>query len=763
MERRTERAAAARRPGLLAGAALVLLAFGVRLINLPGVFREGMTLFGSADAWYHLRRIVYSVTNFPQTLGFDSYLNHPNGGISNWPQTFDWLLAAFARITVGPGDVLAIERVVSFAPPLLGAAAVGAVFWLGARVFSPAVGFFGALFLALLPGHVHFSKLGFVDHHVAVILLLLAAMIATAALVASPAGPHGAGRLRRACVVGVLLSAMPLLWPGALLHIGLFQLFFAAFLLSRERREDAAAWAGTLAATQGVAALLLLPFALRGTWDAFGTFSLIALSRFHPLWLGSAAVLFGVLAFLWRRSEVFEGRMARLGLAGGLGVAGVGLALLVPELRASVASGLGWFGTEQRADFQQFVAELQPLFVRGGRFAPAEAELALSRAVYLYPLAWGALALHAVRHGLGPGAGLVVLWGGVAGGLVLLQNRFLGFFSPVYALVLGWGAVELARFLRDRLQGRSAAVRAAVTLAALVGAGFLAAPSVPFYRGALGALLATATPPPAGFEAHQAQLIEIGRWMRAHTPPTPGFLEPGPRPEYGVLANWSDGHALRYAAERPMHQDNYLGHTAHGGPEIFEACEAYFGAATEAEALEVGRALETRYVLAGPAGSGHSLGYGLESVFVSMHRRLGSYGEHRAAGQVFRFPALRHHRLIRQWIPGGQPAAAQRLFERVAGARVEGSAAPDALVEARLMLRVGAGRFEYVQRDRADSSGRYALVLPYANEPFSPDVAAIGPWRIESGGLRSELRVSESAVQSGGRLEGPGFAEPSSG
>ncbi len=49
---------------------LFLLAFLVRCLPFPSVFlREGTALI-DPDSYYHMRRIVFSVMQFPKTLGF---------------------------------------------------------------------------------------------------------------------------------------------------------------------------------------------------------------------------------------------------------------------------------------------------------------------------------------------------------------------------------------------------------------------------------------------------------------------------------------------------------------------------------------------------------------------------------------------------------------------------------------------------------------------------------------------------------------------
>ena len=76
--------------------------------------------FGN-DAWYHLRRIAYSVVHFPEMLRFDPYMNHPTGAMPIWSPLFDWLAAAVALPFYRAGDPTSVEGVVVWLPPVIGA------------------------------------------------------------------------------------------------------------------------------------------------------------------------------------------------------------------------------------------------------------------------------------------------------------------------------------------------------------------------------------------------------------------------------------------------------------------------------------------------------------------------------------------------------------------------------------------------------------------------------------------------------------------
>ncbi len=104
--------------------ALFLLAFWVRCLPLQSIFlREGIVLF-DPDAYYHMRRIVFTALNFPKTL---------------------------------------ISR----------------------RHFGAAPATMAGVILALLSGHCWYSQVGFIDHHAAEALAATAMLGAGMTLLAN--------------------------------------------------------------------------------------------------------------------------------------------------------------------------------------------------------------------------------------------------------------------------------------------------------------------------------------------------------------------------------------------------------------------------------------------------------------------------------------------------------------------------------------------------------------------------------------------------
>ena len=111
-------------------AGLAILAGAAIRLGPPwsNVFGGSGTVLLDTDAYYHLRRIQFAVHHFPAVPAFDPYVNFPEGARIIWPPGFDLLLATAARAFTAHPSAAWVERASAVAVPLLGLAAVLAVY-----------------------------------------------------------------------------------------------------------------------------------------------------------------------------------------------------------------------------------------------------------------------------------------------------------------------------------------------------------------------------------------------------------------------------------------------------------------------------------------------------------------------------------------------------------------------------------------------------------------------------------------------------------
>jgi asparagine N-glycosylation enzyme membrane subunit Stt3 len=529
-----------------------------------------------------------------------------------------------------------------------------------------------------------------------------------------------------------------------------------AALLACSGAARAIAFARAFTAVQLVALAAVLPLAAAAGPTPFGPWSPLVLSRFQPFAFAALAAIGAACALLWRRRPSLAERLP-LRVSCVVLAALVVVASVLPEILRGAGDAWTWLG--RRESFQAQVAESQPLFLEASGVGIGVAVARLSWFALASPLALLAAAFWAWRR---PARASLLLWVGWTAALLavtLLQRRFFNSFSVCLALLFAWSVCALRGWIARALEGRDALRRGAT---ALLAAAVLAClvPVAGSYRLAVAALVDDAARGPvhvAPSLVRRRAMLELAIWMSRRTPATAGWLDPARRPGYGVLGPWEIGHILQYVARRPTVVDNFGDDLGEAG---FAGARAYF-ASEEPAASRILDELGVRYVVAqreppflGPAPDARSM-------FASLYYFDGSAsetGEGALAG--LELPALERHRLVYestlQLAIAPDAPAFYKVFEHVAGARVEGRAPPHTRVEARLGLRTNRGR-ELVTRTsaRADADGRYRLRLPYSNRGAPPSVRTAPAWELSCENERAALVIEERQVRSGAALAGP--------
>ena len=758
--------------GLLARAVIPALLFAwsvaVRSVGAPALLegKHGAFFFGN-DAYYHARRIWYTVVNFPDILARDAYSNFPHGAQPIWSPTFDWLAAVVVRLAVGAADQPAMERLLVWIPPVLGGLTVLVLYLLALRFFSRRVALASGLLLSIMPGHFWYSQFGFVDHHVAVALATTCLVAATMSLLArdTSAETLGMDAWFAALALGLMSGFALLIWPGCLIHVALVDLALVVQLLASQNTREAVSRARLYGLASVVAFALIFPWSWGNEWDRWGSLSPLVLSHFQPVWFGAAAICFLALGELWSRRGLPEGKLERVMHTVLVGCAVAGLILtLVPVLSGGFEESWAWFAKGE--SFQASVGESKALFADGLK-RPQEL---FTRAVFLAPVLLIALVVHAWRRPREERDALLFFaaWCLALGAATVMQRRFMNSYSVAWSLLLGWGICAGLSLCRSILRRRAGGEGFGwVVFATLVFGVIVLFPVAQSYKPYVGNLMQVIDGQPSLtiFKLQRRIVVREGMasWLRGNTPPTVGWLDADQTPQYSVLAPWSGGHVLKYMAHRPVIWDNFGDDV---GRENFEAGEGYYSALNEDEALEHLSGLSVRYVVAREDHDQRTGPRNRRNMMSRLSRFTGSeaiLGGRNDEEPQIHLEALKRHRLIYESVPLigqlGKDEPYFKVFEIVPGARVVGRGPPGGRVMARLALEVAPdARFFYVTTSEVDETGRYELVLPYPTESFSPAVEPDNDgYQIGIGNVKARLRVPEAAVRNGRKLQGPSF------
>ncbi len=733
---------------------LFVVAVSIRALPWGEVFTEEGVRFIGTDPYFHMRAIAWTVEHFPALQTFDPYIQYPDGARPIVAPLFDWMLALFAWPFVDDvsGDGLErLERFAVWVPPLLGGLAVVVTWGTARRHFGASVALVAGGLLAITSGHFWYSRLGLVDHHVAVALLAVAQLALALRLLRPREGAEDGIRFGMATALGAAIAAAFLVWPGSLLHLALIDGPLVVHAISRDLRSASCAHALEIALAHGAAAAFVIPFAWGNEWTHLGPFSPVVLSEFQPWALASVGISLAFAAVAWKNDRLGETPAVRLGtvVAGGVLVLGASL-LVFPGLAEGLDLIRQWLTRSEQFAAYRGVAEAAPMLVVDGRFDGTMGLARLSWFFFAFPIGVAALAVSRRRDPERVVTWSVLFW---ATGLflaTLLQRRFFNSFSIGLALVTG---LALVRMHAECGKGRLAWVPKRVAAAVLLAVGLLAtAPMLATYTPYLEAHAARR----AGLPVESTPLQQVVRihhrladWLRVHTPSPGAWLENEPTPAWGVLAPSDFGHALKYIARRPVVVDNFLDDVGGDGGAFLSTVFA----ASESEAVPMLDARGVRFVIAplSRARLGREVDRG------GLFDQLATVGRPRAAAAagITAPPSQLRLRFEHAWTPpgGGRPRPLFRIFERVPGALLVGRAAPGSEVTASLDLTLSHGHTLRVDHTtRAGDDGRWALRVPYSTFGAPASVRPGRHYVVACDGSTVTARVREEDVQTGAEI-----------
>ena len=558
-------------------AAALAIGIGLRLSTRTEL-QAGSGVRGlTPDDYYHLRRARFAAAQYPRTIVLDPLMDFPQGGVAIWPPLFDVALATPSWLLHGKAaSPASVERGAAWVPVAFAAGAIVLACLLGRRLWGDAAGVALALFVALCPGHVHWTQYGHTDQHVLESFagLLVLWLYLRSRELRTPASEAW---------TGAALAFAVLSWQGAIYWGAIFAL--ALFLESLRTRQSVLR--ATLAIL-GLASLLSLAGTLAWLGRIRTPFTYVSFGLFQPFFLGA---LCGGTILVETVTRALAGGLPRRELARRVGLlAAVALAILPfsADLALGLVRGVGYVlgktsevsGTggyvSYPQDWLKGIFETRPLLTDG----PALALHQLSAAFFLAPLAIALWVLRAVR-GIRPGVSIgLAIWGSVTLFLALTQRLNVYYAAPLAGAAL----IETVRLIFASLGG-SRLRRAAAAGAAAV---LLVVPMIFGLRQEIGSVA-----PPG------SDLFSTLDWMKAQLPHSidpydPRLLSPPPGwpadRAGAVLAPWSLGHLILYEAELPVVANNF-------GYGFLDSVR-FFLAEFETEALRIARRRGVRWVVA---------------------------------------------------------------------------------------------------------------------------------------------------------------------
>jgi oligosaccharyl transferase (archaeosortase A-associated) len=714
-------------------AAAFILGLFLRLFPARNALVEGDILFYSYDSFYHLRRIRYTVDNFPQTLWFDSYLDHPHGLELTWPPLFDQVIAA-ASLLLGGSD-RAVDIAGAVAPPILGSIMIVALYLLAKKLFGTKVALLSAFLLALDPKHIARTLFGLLDHDSLELLLILGAILLLAyALTEKDRWP------KFAVPAGILIAATAYTWLGATAYMGAILIYAVVQIgLDLKNGDPPGETVFPLATAFGVALMLILPF-----WDR---------NWLVPSFFGSLGALLG-LSFLYLLSRIFVAKrvpwqafVPTVAVFAYLAMILIYTSSLTRGVRSTLWDGVLYFFGGDLA--RMGVEEASPVFRVYDPFT-------LPTLGLVFALAGLALLIESARFsGFRKDHLLFLVWTVFSAALMASQVRFLYLFSisgsVLVALLFFRGAERVKA--SDRLQKVDSKV-----VESVIGVFLL----VLLLPAAIGLSTIAEYQPEIAGDWHDSL-----EWLAKNTPPTEGFERPVEAGEYGILSWWDYGNWILYQSSRPVVANNFQA----GAKDAAR----FFLSESEKDALDAIEKREVRYVITDvktvysklpsvarwadeDPDSYVQVSADLDIITYEHSKRF--LGTVLARLHLLDCADLGHFRLIYESNTSEGlyfSVSGVKVFEQVPGAKIIVKTPHDRPMGVILEIISNQGRRFQYYNSAMPVDGRCEITVPYSTEDrygtHSVGPYLLGPVEDVTGGEAVEIEVSEEDVLQGRVIE----------
>lgn len=727
---------------IIAFAILIPVSLYLRYSVLPILTQNATFLLTSdADSASYLRTFDLAVSHFPRMpANMDFYSSYPWGFKYVLPPMWSYILAGLSLLVSAIAHI-GTQQAAGIIVVTLGMAAAFPIYVLARELFEKRIALAAAALALVLPDFVLLTALG-VDHHIADAFLIpsvfaLFLLAYRSFLEKRTAGFVLTGISGGAAIAISMMMSLSLILVNSMVAL---PVIVSLFILDREDVRAALAALGTLF---GFATLILIVSALTIAWPA-GSFEFNKLSYFHIAVFGAIAASgilgYAILATTIKLShfKIIAGAAIVALLALGLGLPSISHLLLKGYWRSIGSYPLG-----------MDTFELMPLFQPDTGWA----RQFFSPLLFTAPIAALGLAVQDWRRKRIDFKRVFFYVIFLSLGFYTIMVRYYSDFLSVFLVISYALFFSLAiDFISAKTKGSASSFTGATTPFAVVvtiAVLFMAYPI-------LGAQPGQVDP----------NLDTLARYITTHTPPPGNFSDPGKKPSYGIICNWSWSFQLEYLAQRAcVSTGNH-----ESGINGIIAAEKFYQIQNENEAYRVLKDLGVRYVVGDkkfsiwtgdiakigePSAHPEKVARVLrqeELNMVSLRRTMA----YRLCWEILRPPPegkvepLHHFRLL-YVSDANKDAMPFMLFEAVNGAHLTIKAAPNKPVAIWTRILANNGQvLPFRVMGRTDASGTFSTIVPYSSEG-SGEVKA-GPYHLQVGYSERLVNVGEKAVADGDEI-----------
>ena len=727
-------------------------------------------VFVGFDSYYHMRRILLIVADFPNYISTDSYMYFPKGAWIGWLPLYDQTVALFAMIFgLGSPSIHTIETVGAAFPAFLGAFTIFPLYYVSKEIFDKKIGLISAVILAITPAHVHISQLGFCDHHVAEIFLFTTMMAFF--IMALKKGPIFS------VLSGFVASLILLMWTGALLYLGAIVIYVVVQYVYDLYMEKSPKFL-TLISISMFATVILIVTPIASFMVHWYQRSLYTQLMILTAFIGFFIILGIISVFILKKEAKWYW-----------------LPISIAALSAPIFFGLQTIALPQyqfvTGRFRYLTGGYIPGILEAESWKMSALVDQFTTTIFIGLIAFILFVLlrfSKIKDTKNSEILFIVLTI-IAFALAIFQRRFSYFLSVSISIVTAYAFFKALEILKidlnifskknekkktNKKKKRKKEVKFSdlgltQKMEILLPLAFVII--IFFVPNLYVAIAKTVEIPGIIYYDFDESL----RWMDQNTPKTSYYnnpSDPKKTPEYGVMSWWDNGNWILYVAKRPVISNNFqwgVEESAHffiaqdeqSASKILDDTKVryvltdyrmgYYYRETNTGEIAFGGKFENMAKIAGmdPKEYYHKSETDIspsQKYYNTVYTRLHLFDGSRNKASV-NVTSLNHYRLIYEsnktaYKFGEEEIKLVKIFEFVPGAKIIGRVGPNENVTISVDVKTNQGRiFDYSNVVTSNKDGFFEIVVPYATTGTPYDTKPVGSYIVvtEDGSLNVEI------------------------
>lgn len=747
---------------------IMALSFYFRgIVPWEATFANGITVFATDDAVYHMRLAENLIANFPHRLTYDAFTLYPYGSVLSWGIFYDLIIGMFALIF----GINNLNMIGALIPAIMGALIVIPVYFIGTELLNKKAGLCGAFIITVLPGaFFQRSLLGFTDHHVAETLLTTFFMmffilafnravkdISIKEFMASPIFYITKTPLKHAALSGIFLGLYILTWTTGLLFGGIVAIFIVLqIFINYIKNKSNSPLILITTLVFGISSLMIIPFV-----EMQNGFAVVFYSPAHILSLMAIIIVSLYLNFIsikMKKTESSVFKFIGISIVSFVGIF-ILIQILIPSFFFSTFGSLNvLFGEKTGGGLTIGEAAPTTMSVINSIFG-LNTTFAFLAIILLTVVYFSTVKNEKIL--------IVIIWYIFILVLLFAQNRWAYYFAANIAIMSGFLCGYVLDYVGKWKNIKSLNAWNITSLVVVIFfIGFYPTDSSPYTVASQIGVNGVVS---GGFY----EWYESMTWMRNNTPDTgldyygtyerPESGKPYPYPDtaYGVMSWWDYGHVITYWAHRIPNSNPFQsgigGTSSHvAGASTFLIAPTEEEANTVLEKLGVNGKSGAKYVV-----SSAYMAYAIQPVFAEWDGTNTDYFQQVRTSQgtqilpsgkfyntmesklhIFDTNGLKYYRLIHEsapnpYVSGGaqeigykeiynglinknnpipmENSGFVKIFEVVKGANIVGTIPPNTLITVENDIVTNINRtIHYKQTTTSDANGYFTLTVPYS-------------------------------------------------